>query len=213
LTILVGLSCDFGLHLAESYAQSPLTHRKARAMDSVQRMGTPICSAALTTVMGVLPMCFSTLQILARFAIIIPINMVLAILFGLHFFTPMLMLVGPEPHDEDPEETRPAVASLRRAWYMVMGSAGRRLCVFIVVFTTLVFSYEPALEIFKDNPNTGVGVISTSVLLAVGLLLFEYTPDAEKLKGLSESFKGSFRRTLSTNTSTPRQPTVEEPSW
>jgi len=98
LTILVGLSCDFGLHLAESYAQSPLTHRKARAMDSVQRMGTPICSAALTTVMGVLPMCFSTLQILARFAIIIPINMVLAILFGLHFFTPMLMLVraGPE---------------------------------------------------------------------------------------------------------------------
>jgi len=51
------------------------------------------------------------------------------------------------------------------------------------------------------------------VLLAVGLLLFEYTPDAEKLKGLSESFKGSFRRTLSTNTSTPRQPTVEEPSW
>ena len=43
--------------------------------------------------MGVLPMCFSTLQILARFAIIIPINMVLAILFGLHFFTPMLMLV------------------------------------------------------------------------------------------------------------------------
>ena len=72
---------------------------------------------------------------------------------------------------------------------------------------------QPALEIFKDNPNTGVGVISTSVLLAVGLLLFEYTPDAEKLKGLSESFKGSFRRTLSTNTSTPRQPTVEEPSW
>jgi predicted exporter len=93
LTILVGLSCDFGLHLAESYAQSPLTDRKARAMDSVQRMGSPICAAALTTVLGVLPMCFSTLQILVRFAIIIPINMVLAILFGLHFFTPMLMLV------------------------------------------------------------------------------------------------------------------------
>jgi hypothetical protein len=63
LTILVGLSCDFGLHLAESYAQSPLTDRKARAMDSVQRMGSPICSAALTTVLGVLPMCFSTLQV------------------------------------------------------------------------------------------------------------------------------------------------------
>jgi hypothetical protein len=70
---------------------------------------------------------------------------------------------------------------------------------------------QPAQEMFKANPNTGVGVITTSVLLAAGLLLFEYTPDADKLKGLSQSFKGSFRRTLST--STPHQPTVGEPSW
>jgi hypothetical protein len=71
---------------------------------------------------------------------------------------------------------------------------------------------QPALEMFKANPNTGVGVITTSVLLAVGLLLFEYTPEADKLKQLSESFKSSFRRSLST----PREPTVEEPagvSW
>ena len=46
-------------------------------------------------------------QILVKFAIIIPINMVLAIVFGLHFFTPLLMLVGPESHsDTELDEVR-----------------------------------------------------------------------------------------------------------
>jgi predicted RND superfamily exporter protein len=70
----VGLSCDFGLHIAEGYAHSPLVTRRDRALDCIDRMGTAICSAAGTTVLGVVPMVFCTLQILVKFGMIVPIR-------------------------------------------------------------------------------------------------------------------------------------------
>ena len=64
VTILVGMSCDFCLHLAESYSHSRLTSRTGRAQESVIRTGSPISAAALTTVIAMLPLLLCTIQVL-----------------------------------------------------------------------------------------------------------------------------------------------------
>ena len=69
---------------------------QARAVDAVSRVGTPIMSAAITTIMAVSPMLLCTIQILKKFGVIILLNMVLSIVFGLLFYVPVLMTVGPE---------------------------------------------------------------------------------------------------------------------
>lgn len=95
ITILVGLSCDFSLHLAEAYSQSTFHGRGNRGKDAVTRVGSPIFAAAFTTFLAVVPMLGCTIQVLAKFGAIIPVCIVLSLFYGLHLFTPLLMMVGP----------------------------------------------------------------------------------------------------------------------
>lgn len=95
LTILVGISVDFSLHLAEAFTRSHFTTRGLRGVDAVSRVGYPIFSAALTTMSAVLPMLSCEIQILVRFGQIIPLCIIMSLAYGLHFFAPMLMALGP----------------------------------------------------------------------------------------------------------------------
>lgn len=63
VTVLMGLSCDFCLHLAETYARSPLAFRRGRATEAVQRAGSPISAAAVTTILAVMPIILCTIQV------------------------------------------------------------------------------------------------------------------------------------------------------
>ena len=67
MTVLVGLACDFCLHLAEAYTQSPFRARESRARDALQTVGTPVVSAGVTTILASIPMCFCQLVPLQRF--------------------------------------------------------------------------------------------------------------------------------------------------
>jgi len=95
ITILVGLSCDFSLHLAEAYSHSTFHGRGNRGKDAVTRVGSPIFAAAATTFLAVLPLLGCTIQVLAKFGAIIPLCIVLSLLVSLHLFTPLLMTFGP----------------------------------------------------------------------------------------------------------------------
>ena len=95
LTILVGISVDFSLHLAEAFTRSHFTHRGLRGVDAVSRVGYPIFSAAFTTLSAVLPMLWCQITILVNFAQIIPLCISASLVYGLHFFAPMLMILGP----------------------------------------------------------------------------------------------------------------------
>lgn len=123
----MGLSCDFGLHIAEAYNQSPYNNRKDRTTDCISRMGSAICSAAFTTVLGVIPMVFCTLQIFVKFGIIIPTSMLLSVFFGLHFFTPLLMFCGPEVHESKDLQPETIQGKLRIVRAFLLGTTGRRL--------------------------------------------------------------------------------------
>ena len=95
LTILVGISVDFSLHLAEAFTRSHFTHRGLRGVDAVSRVGYPIFSAAFTTLSAVLPMLWCQITILVNFAQIIPLCISASLIYGLHFFAPILMILGP----------------------------------------------------------------------------------------------------------------------
>ena len=95
LTILVGISVDFSLHLAESFTRSHFTSRGLRGVDAVSRVGYPIFSAAMTTMSAVIPMLWCQVQVLVRFGQIIPLCIVMSLVYGVHFFLPMLMSFGP----------------------------------------------------------------------------------------------------------------------
>ena len=95
LTILVGISVDFSLHLAEAFTRSHFTHRGLRGVDAVSRVGYPIFSAAVTTLSAVMPMLWCKITILVNFAQIIPLCISASLVYGLHFFAPVLMIVGP----------------------------------------------------------------------------------------------------------------------
>ena len=62
ITILVGLSCDFSLHLAEAYSHSSFHGRGNRGKDAVARVGSPIFAAGVTTFLAVIPMLGCTIQ-------------------------------------------------------------------------------------------------------------------------------------------------------
>ena len=95
LTILVGISVDFSLHLAESFTRSHFTSRGMRGVDAVSRVGYPIVSAAMTTMSAVMPMLWCQVQVLVRFGQVIPLCIIMSLVYGFHFFIPMLMSFGP----------------------------------------------------------------------------------------------------------------------
>jgi len=95
ITILVGLSCDFSLHLAEAYSHSSFHGRGNRGKDAVARVGSPIVAAGITTFLAIIPMLGCTIQVLSKFGAIIPVCIVLSLFYSLHLFTPLLMTFGP----------------------------------------------------------------------------------------------------------------------
>mmetsp|Transcript_9367 Transcript_9367/g.17549 ORF Transcript_9367/g.17549 Transcript_9367/m.17549 type:complete len:1290 (-) Transcript_9367:211-4080(-) len=166
LTILVGLSCDFGLHIAEAYNQSPYNNRKDRTTDCISRMGSAICSAAFTTVLGVIPMVFCTLQIFVKFGIIIPTSMLLSVFFGLHFFTPLLMFCGPEVHESKDLQPETIQGKLRIVRAFLLGTTGRRLLTGTLLGLIIMLAIEEARSLFLKRVDVGVTVALLAILTA-----------------------------------------------
>eukprot|EP00930_Biecheleria_cincta_P072360 TRINITY_DN59769_c0_g1_i1.p1 TRINITY_DN59769_c0_g1~~TRINITY_DN59769_c0_g1_i1.p1 ORF type:complete len:1130 (+),score=170.20 TRINITY_DN59769_c0_g1_i1:194-3391(+) len=96
LIVVVGLSVDYSLHLAEAYLQSQCGEsRYLRAQDAVRRTGAALVGAAATSVLSCPPILLCTVQVFVRFGTVIIISMVLSLFFSLFVFTSVLMLVGP----------------------------------------------------------------------------------------------------------------------
>ncbi|KAK3237287.1 Patched domain-containing protein [Cymbomonas tetramitiformis] len=186
ITILVGLSCDFCLHIAEGYCQSPYPSREDRTKDSIRRVGSPICSAAFTTMLGVIPMLFCTIQILVKFGAIIPINMVLSMFLGLLLFAPLVMLMGPAGHLRGMFRSLPGV---------FLGSIGRRIMSTMSAVLFLMLLIPTAREeLFAVDIAITLPMIFIGYALNVALLVWEhYQPPPEPLYiNFSDMSTGSF---------------------
>ncbi|KAL8601694.1 hypothetical protein ACOMHN_033870 [Nucella lapillus] len=107
LSILVGSSVDYCVHLVEGYLLMGLamphhvtegTNSEARAWRSkmaVQHIGASIISSALTTIVAAIPLTHTTIRPFAKFGQIVLINSSVAILYTLTLCVALLATVAP----------------------------------------------------------------------------------------------------------------------
>lgn len=96
--ILIGLSCDFVLHMAHAYQTSPELSRQDKSRDALTRMGPPIFAAAFTTAATGFVMYGCTILFFNRFGTILLLTMVYSILTAICFFLALTNVAGPQKH-------------------------------------------------------------------------------------------------------------------
>lgn len=96
LCMVVGLSVDYVVHLAEAYRSSPASRRADRARDMLESIGLSVISGAVTTMGAAVFMLFAKIQFFFQFGIFIISTVGISLLFSLLGFTTLLSLCGPQ---------------------------------------------------------------------------------------------------------------------
>uniref|UniRef100_A0A8B9HJ22 Dispatched RND transporter family member 3 n=1 Tax=Astyanax mexicanus TaxID=7994 RepID=A0A8B9HJ22_ASTMX len=107
LSILVGSSVDYCLHLVEGYLLAgdmtdPSTKRQERTVEAVNHVGVAIVSSAVTTVISTVPLFFCVIVPFSKFGQIVAINTAISILFTLVVTTALLATIGPSDFSRPP---------------------------------------------------------------------------------------------------------------
>ncbi|CAJ1068606.1 protein dispatched homolog 3 [Xyrichtys novacula] len=136
LSILVGSSVDYCLHLVEGYLLAgetmpstpgqnlePAVERRRRTLEAVNHVGVAIVSSAVTTVISTVPLFFCVIVPFAKFGQIVAINTAVSILFTLTVTVAMLACMAP------PRFSRPPGAVLKASLaVMVVSALGAAVC-------------------------------------------------------------------------------------
>ena len=186
ITILVGLSCDFSLHLAEAFTKSKYALKNDRAKDAVAKVGKPVIAAGITTFAAVVPMLGCTIQVLNKFGAIIPACIVFSLFFSLHLFVPLLMVFGP---NGSKNETGWLVglpsflfrtSARRTMFFLCTGTffclvvpstraiAKENLIVFVIVFFGLFLLIYAWLKVERSREETGDAIPDPTSPTGVG---------------------------------------------
>lgn len=101
ITVLVGLSVDYCLHLGDAYTHSRAKSGKRypRTRDAITDMGAAIVGGAATTIGSSVMLLFCTIQIFTKFGLIVTVNTAFSIVLTIFVFCPLLMVCGPQ-HDQ-----------------------------------------------------------------------------------------------------------------
>ncbi|XP_062274013.1 protein dispatched homolog 3 [Scomber scombrus] len=136
LSILVGSSVDYCLHLVEGYllagesmpstpgrSSEPPAERQRRTLEAVNHVGVAIVSSAVTTVISTVPLFFCVIVPFAKFGQIVAINTAVSILFTLTVTVAMLACMAPVSFSRPP-------GAVLKACLVVMAAAamGAALC-------------------------------------------------------------------------------------
>ncbi|XP_054857889.1 protein dispatched homolog 3 [Eublepharis macularius] len=106
LSILVGSSVDYCVHLVEGYllagenlplhlAEDPSSSRQWRTIEAVRHVGVAIVSSAITTVIATVPLFFCIIAPFAKFGKIVALNTGISIVYTLTVSTALLSITGP----------------------------------------------------------------------------------------------------------------------
>ncbi|XP_006885817.1 PREDICTED: patched domain-containing protein 2 [Elephantulus edwardii] len=106
LSILVGSSVDYCVHLVEGYllagenlpphqAEELPSQRQWRTLEAVRHVGVAIVSSALTTVIATVPLFFCIIAPFAKFGKIVALNTGVSILYTLTVSTALLAIMAP----------------------------------------------------------------------------------------------------------------------
>ena len=115
LTLVVGLSVDYTVHLAEGYHLSPEYRRRGRAYDMLEAVGVSVVSGAITTMGAAVFMLFAQLQFFVQFGAFLFGIIGFSLLYSLVLFTTLIALCGPEG------ETGSILPPFRFLWRRIQG--------------------------------------------------------------------------------------------
>ena len=96
LTLVVGLSVDYVVHLAQAYVTASETKRLARVQSTLNHVGISVLSGACSTLGASVFMFGAKILFFFQFGIFIFSTVGFSFIFSLIFFIAVLGLVGPE---------------------------------------------------------------------------------------------------------------------
>ncbi|XP_074655700.1 protein patched homolog 1-like [Tubulanus polymorphus] len=99
LCLVIGLSVDYTVHLAEGYAYAPYDDRKARTYFMFDEVGLPVTAGAVTTLGASLFMLFAEMQFLVQFGSFMFCTIGCSLLFSLTFLSTMMANIGPQRNE------------------------------------------------------------------------------------------------------------------
>eukprot|EP00040_Diaphanoeca_grandis_P036595 m.233765 g.233765 ORF g.233765 m.233765 type:complete len:1065 (-) comp33647_c0_seq2:2081-5275(-) len=101
LTILVGLSVDYTIHIANSWRENKIKVRKQRLQATLFEIGISILSSSITTLLACMPLFFAYIIFFKRFGIFIALTIFWSTLFAFTFFAAILVICGPVSNRND----------------------------------------------------------------------------------------------------------------
>ena len=101
MCMVVGLSVDYVVHLAEGYHMSAHADRMLRLRDMLEEVGISVFSGACTTLGASLFMLFAQIQFLVKFGIFMFCTIGFSLIFSLGFFSTIMGILGPSGRTGD----------------------------------------------------------------------------------------------------------------
>eukprot|EP00039_Didymoeca_costata_P009116 m.120592 g.120592 ORF g.120592 m.120592 type:complete len:1010 (-) comp14368_c0_seq2:153-3182(-) len=91
LTILVGLSVDYTIHLANSWRNAKVSDRKLRLQIALTEIGISVLSASITTFLSCCALFFTIILFFVKFGIFIALTILFSTLYAFGMFTALLV--------------------------------------------------------------------------------------------------------------------------
>lgn len=101
LTVLVGISVDYTVHLAVAYGLHARGTRYERMRIALEHMGISVFSAAVTTIGSAVFLTFTVVLFFVRFGIFIVVTLASSLVVAFVLFPAILFVFGPETDDSD----------------------------------------------------------------------------------------------------------------
>lgn len=112
LVISVGLIVDFLLHIVLRYVETTRGSKEDRVKQTLETMGASILLGGLSTLLGILPLAFSTSAVMRTIFTGLCAMLVLAISHGLILLPVLLSMVGPLPGSNTSSTTGESVGEM-----------------------------------------------------------------------------------------------------
>lgn len=97
VTVFVGLSVDYCLHMANSFNESVAATTYLRVRSALTQTGVSITGAAITTIGSSFFLLFCDIKIFVQFGQVSMMSLLVALLIAVLFLPAVLILVGPKP--------------------------------------------------------------------------------------------------------------------
>mmetsp|Transcript_16022 Transcript_16022/g.1430 ORF Transcript_16022/g.1430 Transcript_16022/m.1430 type:complete len:109 (+) Transcript_16022:1842-2168(+) len=95
IVILIGMSVDYVVHLANHYVESVYPDRFRKIKTSLRDLGISIISGATTTIGSGIFLFFAEMVVFNKFAILIVATICFSLAYALVFFSALVHLIGP----------------------------------------------------------------------------------------------------------------------